>query len=151
MKKFISVDLGSTTMGVAKSDILGIAYPFEEFRFDRGNYRAARERLYEICKSTGIYDVVVGYPYQLDRQAGDRCDSVDRFINDLINAYPEVKVDRCDESFTTIEAHERLREAGHSEKEIKIVIDMYSAVVILEDFLNSYIESRKPYKGDDNL
>jgi hypothetical protein len=28
---------------------------------------------------------------------------------------------------------------------------MYSAVVILEDFLKSYIESRKPYKGDDNL
>ena len=66
MIKYLGLDLGTTTLGIAKSDLMGFVYPKEEFRFDRGNYRSARKRIIEIMNDTGIGSVVIGYPIQLD-------------------------------------------------------------------------------------
>lgn len=125
-------------MGLARSDILGIAHPLEEFVFDRGNYKLARKHLIDVCIENEIFNVVIGYPLQIDRQKGERCESVDRFINDVNSQNEKIKFIRYDESYSTIEARERLKESGYNEKKISKVIDMYSAVVILEDFLRNY-------------
>lgn len=140
VKKFICVDLGTTTMGLAKSDVIGLSHPYEEYRFSHGNYKAAKAHLIEVCELTQIFDVVIGYPLQIDRQKGERCDSVDRFIKEVNEEYDKIKFIKYDESYSTIEAHERLRDSGYNEKKIAEVIDMYSAVVILEDFLRNYKE-----------
>ena len=142
MVKYFCVDLGTKTMGIARSDILGIAHPFGEFRFDNGNYKSAREHLIKICLENNIFNVVIGYPLQIDREKGVRCLSVDKFISDTNLECQDIKFYRFDESYSTIEARERLKECGYNEKKIMQVIDMYSAVVILEDFL-------KNYKGDE--
>ena len=137
MKKYLCVDLGVKTMGVAKSDLLGICHPYEEFRFERGNFRAARKRIEAIVDETEIREVVIGMPYLLDRTEGERCTSCRLFGIELMTARPDIVVSFHDESFTTIEARDRLRDSGYKEDEIKKIIDMYSAVVILEDFLKT--------------
>ena len=140
MKKYICVDLGTTTLGIAKSDIIGISHPYEEFRFIRGNYKVAKEHLIDVCELTQIFDVVIGYPLQIDRQVGERCESVDRFIKEINEVNGKINFIKYDESYSTIEAHERLKDSGYNNKKIAEVIDMYSAVVILEDFLRNYKE-----------
>lgn len=137
MEKYLGLDLGTKTLGIASCDSLGIIHPKENFVFEKGNYKKAREHLLDIIEIENINNIVIGFPLQLDRQEGERCQSVKRFVDDLLKAKPNLKIFYCDESFSTIEARERLREEGLKEEKIKKIIDMMSAVVILEDFLRS--------------
>lgn len=137
MEKYLGLDLGTKTLGIASCDSLGIIHPKENFVFEKGNYKKAREHLLDIIEIENINNIVIGFPLQLDRQEGERCRSVKRFVDDLLKAKPNLKIFYCDESFSTIEARERLREEGLKEEKIKKIIDMMSAVVILEDFLRS--------------
>jgi RNAse H-fold protein YqgF len=145
MKKYLGLDLGTTTLGIAKSDLMGFVFPKEEFKFDRGNYRAARKRVAQIMQETGINSIVIGYPVQLDGIEGERCKSVERFCRDLRDDVPGVLIFYWNESYSTIEAHDRLRDSGYKEDKIKDVIDMYSAVVILEDYLRNKPYDRRNY------
>ena len=45
MDKYIGLDLGTKSLGIATSDSLGIVHPRENFNFERGNYKKATERL----------------------------------------------------------------------------------------------------------
>ena len=50
MSKCLGLDLGTKTLGIAMSDSLRIAaHGYEEFTFESGNYKKARERVLEIC------------------------------------------------------------------------------------------------------
>lgn len=137
MEKYIGLDLGTKTLGIAVCDSLGIVHPRENFLFEKGNYKKAREHLIETLEFENIKNVVIGYPRQLDLQEGERCQSVKRFISDILKVKPDLNVFYHDESFSTIEARERLKDQGVKEEKIKQIIDMMSAVVILEDFLRS--------------
>lgn len=137
MEKYIGLDLGTKSLGIAISDSLGIIHPRENYNFEKGNYKKARNHLIDLLEIENIKNVVIGLPKQLDLQEGERCQSVRRFIDDLLKEKPNLNVFYCDESFTTIEARERLREEGLKEDKIKKIIDMMSAVVILEDFMRS--------------
>ena len=59
------------------------------------------------------------------------------FATDLKNDYNLLNIHFQDESYSTIEARERLQNQGMKEEKIKTIIDMMSAVVILEDFINN--------------
>ena len=143
MKKYIGLDLGTNTLGIAISDSLGIVHGKENYRFEKGNYRAARQYLINLIKELDVKDIVIGYPIQLDGHEGKRCESVKRFINDLKKEIDNINVYYQNEMFTTIEARERLQSLGLKEDKIKEVIDMQSAIVILETFLNKYGEKGK--------
>lgn len=137
MKKYLCLDLGTTTVGLAYSDSLGIIHNYENFSFERGNYKKAREHIIEVCNELEINDIVVGYPLQIDRQEGERCKSTKRFVEDLMKLNPKLNIELFDESYSTYEAKERLIEAGVKQSDLKKYIDMVSAYVILEDFLRS--------------
>ena len=137
MERYVGLDLGTKTLGIATSDSLGIVHPRENFNFEKGNYKKAREHLLDFLEIENIKNIVIGFPLRLDLTEGDRCESVKRFIEDILKVNPNFSVYYVDESFSTIEARERLKEEGLKEEKIKKIIDMMSAVVILEDFLRS--------------
>ncbi|MFA7111701.1 MAG: Holliday junction resolvase RuvX, partial [Bacilli bacterium] len=130
MDKYVGLDLGTTTLGISSSDILGIVHPKENFVFEKGNYKKALEHISSFLKEGNYVNVVIGLPLQIDRQEGERCASVRRFASDLKNICENINIFFCDESYSTIEARERLKDCGYKEDKIKKVIDMYSAVVI---------------------
>lgn len=138
MEKYIGLDLGTKSLGIAVCDSLGIIHPRENFNFEKGNYKKAREHLLDILEIENIKNVVIGLPLRLEgRVEGDRCESVRRFIADVLKVKPNLNVVYRDESYSTIEARERLKDEGLKEEKIKKIIDMMSAVVILEDYLRS--------------
>jgi len=135
MIKFLCLDIGTTTIGIAKSDLLGFVFPKENYRFERGNYQKAKQHIIEIIEETSITSLVVGWPLQIDRNVGERCESVKKFCDELLEIRPDLRIYYHDESYSTTEARYRLLEMGYKEAKINEVIDMYSAVVILEDYL----------------
>lgn len=145
MERFVGLDLGTKSLGIATSDSLGIVHPRENFNFEKNNYKKAREHLINFLEIENITNIVIGLPIRLEGFEGDRCESVRRFISDILIKKPNLKVFYIDESYSTIEARTRLREEGVKEEKIKKIIDMMSAVVILEDFLRS--RENGTYKG----
>lgn len=134
--KILGLDLGTTTLGIAIKDELDIIHMYENFNFEPGNFKKARTHLNEVINKENISKVVIGMPLQLDGVEGKRALSTKRFVEDYLKEFNNIEFIYLDERFTTIEAKERLLEAGYKNDKIKQCIDAMSAVIILEDYIN---------------
>lgn len=133
--KYLGLDLGTTTLGIAKNDELGIVHIYENFNFEPGNFKKARTHLNDVVKKEKIEKIVIGLPLQLDGIEGKRAISTRRFIEDYLKEFDPIEVIFQDERYTTIEAKERLMNYGYKQSKIDQLIDAMSAVIILEDYL----------------
>lgn len=137
MSKCLGLDLGTKTLGIAMSDSLRIAaHGYEEFTFESGNYKKARERVLEICAKENINEIALGLPLHMSGEQGERSQSCLRFKDDLLKENSNLKITMVDERMTTIIANNRLMEANLSRAKRKAVIDKMSAVVILESYMS---------------
>ena len=102
MEKILGLDLGTTTVGIATNDSLGITvHPIETFRFEPGNFKAAREHVVELCQKEGIKDIVLGYPLYASGDLSPHAKSCIRFKDDLLKLDPTLNIELVDEAFTT--------------------------------------------------
>jgi len=131
--RFLGLDLGSKTIGVAISDELGItAQGLKTIR------RSSREEdLKEISAMVTQYDVntiVVGLPKNMDGTLGKQAESVMNWIK-ILEERVSVPVATWDERLSTVGATRVLLEADLSRKKRKKVIDKLAAVLILQGYL----------------
>lgn len=140
MKKVLGLDLGTTTLGIAITDSLGIAaHGVETFRFEPGNFKAAREHVIKIVNKEGIKDIALGMPLYESGDLSPHAKSCLRFKEDLIKLDPTLHIEMIDESFSTIEADEKLKASTNlSYEKRKKIIDEMAAVVILERYLEKF-------------
>ena len=139
MRKILGLDLGTTTLGIAKTDSLRIAaHGVETFRFEVGNFKTAREYVLELCKKEDIKTIALGMPLYESGDVSPHAKSCLRFKEDLLKANPELTIEMIDESYSTIEADEKLKVTGLSYEKRKEIIDEMAAVVILERYLEKF-------------
>lgn len=131
--RVLGVDFGLKRVGLAVTDPEGrMAFPLKTIE------RTTRKELFagmlDLIESENISKVVVGLPLDLEggetlstRQAVNFAESLARRAG--------VPVVFADERLTSVEAEERLREAGVSGKKLKKVLDSQAAVLILESYL----------------
>ncbi len=136
MPRIIGFDLGRKTLGIAICDALMIAaHGLENYRFPEGAFRNATNHALEVIKEEEVNEVCIGLALNMDGSESDSSRSARRFKEDLIKEMPNLKVELVDERLTTVIATNRLLEADLSRNKRKQVIDMMSAVVILETYL----------------
>ena len=136
MKKILGLDLGTTTLGIAETDALGLAsHGRETFRFEPGNFKSAREHVLQIASKEGISEIALGMPLYESGDVSPHAKSCMRFKDDLLKENPNLQITLVDESYSTIEADEKLKETGLSYEKRKEIIDEMAAVVILERYL----------------
>lgn len=134
--RVLGLDLGTTTLGMAVSDSLGLAaHGVETFRFERNNYKKAREHVIEFVTTEKITDIALGLPLHMSGDASERSESAIRFKDDLLAMMPTLSITMIDERMTTMLANKRLLEFDLSRAKRKAVIDEMSAVAILETYL----------------
>jgi len=140
MRKVLGLDLGTTTIGIAMTDSLGIAaHGVETFRFEPGNFKAAREHVIEIVNKEGIKDIALGMPLYESGDISPHAKSCLRFKEDLLKLDPSLHIEMIDESYSTIEADEKLKASTNlSYEKRKKIIDEMAAVVILERYLEKF-------------
>lgn len=137
MKKILGLDLGTKTIGIASTDSLGIAaHGLETFRFEEFNFKKAREHVVEICQKEDIDEIALGIPYYASGDISPRAQSCMRFRDDLLKLNPNLKITLIDESYSTIEANELLKEQNLSYSKRKEIVDEMAAVVILNRYLS---------------
>ena len=59
MNKVIGLDLGTKTLGIAKSDALGFVHGVETFRFPANQYIVARQHVLEVVKTIGTKEIAL--------------------------------------------------------------------------------------------
>lgn len=135
MEKYIGLDLGTTTLGVASSDVLGFVHGVETFRFPKEAYSQARDYVHKLVEKTGVKNLVIGLPINMDGSQGFRADSSKRFKEDLLEEDPTLKIELVDERLTTVSAHKTLNQLNVSGQQRKGAVDRIAACEILDFYL----------------
>ena len=138
MEKYLGLDLGTTTLGVAQSDTLGFVHGVETFRFPKEAYQQARNYVHDLVNKTGIKNLVIGLPINMDGTEGFRAKSSRKFKDDLENEDPTLKIYLQDERLTTVSAHKTLNDLNVSSKKRKESVDRIAACEILDFFLRTH-------------
>ena len=81
--------------------------------------------------------IIVGEPRQPNGEPSENLQRVQQFVNRWRKAHPEIPVDYYDERYTSVLAHQVMRDGGLRKKarQDKALVDEISATIILEDYL----------------
>lgn len=134
--RVMSLDVGTRTIGIATSDLLGmIAGGVETIR--RTSEEKDFERIGQLIKEQEAGTLVVGYPKNMNGTIGERAQMCEAFAEKLRQTFPGVEVVLWDERLSTVAAEKVLVDADMRRKKRRQVIDMMAAVVILQNYLDS--------------
>ena len=134
--KYIGLDLGSRTLGVAMSDSLGmIARAYDTLRFKDDDYDQAVNYTLELCKKEGVNTVVLGYPKHMNGDAGIRAQISEDF-KAKIESQSNIKVVLQDERLTTVIVNRAMITGNVRREDRKNKKDEMAAVVILQNYLD---------------
>ena len=134
--RHLGLDVGDRRIGVALSDetaTLASALT----TLTRSGGRKDATLVADLARRHEVAAVVVGLPLNMDGTRGPQAEKVLGFVESLRRRLAHVPVVTRDERLTTVEAEEKLREAGVGWKERKRVVDQAAAVVILQEYLDA--------------
>lgn len=138
MTHFLAIDVGTKRIGVAGTDALGMTVqPLDVVVRKVSNVDAAR--ICEIARERGVDVIVAGLPLRGEGEVGIQAQKVRVFLEQLREALAaqklSIEIVEWDESMTTHDAEEKLREAGVRRARRGQMIDAMAAVMILESYL----------------
>lgn len=125
----LGIDLGAKRIGIAVSDSGVLASPHSVLR----NEGDVVEKVDRLGRELDAELFVVGIPRRTHAAAGDA--KYTRFAEALRQRTCK-PVELWNESLSTVEAMERLRESGRTRREAQKDIDMHAAAVILQSYLD---------------
>ena len=135
MKRYMSLDIGDATIGVAVSDLLGLtAQGVETIR--RRDLSDDLNRLGVLIQEYEADALVAGLPKHMNGDEGERCDIVRAFMAEVAERFPTAEIHYWDERLSTVAAARSLIAADVSRKKRRKVIDKMAAVYILQGFLD---------------
>ena len=134
--RVLAIDLGKKRTGLAISDPTGlIARPLEVVPC--GDAPAAVLGAVEPVVSEYEVDrLVVGLPRRMDGGEGDEAAAA-RAVAAHLEAALARPVELWDERLTTVEATQRMIDAGSSKRRRRTDVDMVAAAVILQSYLDA--------------
>ena len=134
--RYLGLDLGTKTLGIAISDKTGlIANSLKTIRFEEENYDALLEPLQEIITEYQVEKIILGFPKNMNNTIGDRGLTTIEFQK-KIEAYFQLEVILQDERLSTVSAHQYMMEADLSRKKRKKKVDSLAASIILQTYLD---------------
>lgn len=130
----LGLDYGASRIGVSATDDMGLlAHPVETIQNSSDDNVISR--IIELIKLRKIRTIVIGIPYRMDGTEGDSANKVRSFAQKLNTALPQVPICYVDESFTTMDASEKLRQTGRKAHRQKSIIDQVAAMEILNRWM----------------
>ncbi len=138
MSGILALDYGDKKCGFASTDALRLARePLPGLRHE-GREELLFAHLERLLAERDVGLLVVGKPLHMDGRPGARAAVVAAFVERLRMRFPALEVQEWDERLTSKEAESRLRAAGRRGRAIKAERDSWSALVLLEDWLESH-------------
>ena len=133
--RILAIDYGTKRTGIAVTDPMqmiatGLTTLHSKDVVDFIEKYLAKER---------VECIVIGEPKTMQNQASDSEEQIKPFINRLKKKFPQLKIERYDERFTSKIAFQSMIDGGLKKKQRqdKKLVDMTSAVLILQSYLDS--------------
>ncbi|MEG1441562.1 MAG: Holliday junction resolvase RuvX, partial [Oscillospiraceae bacterium] len=101
--KILGIDFGDSRTGFAVSDDMMFAAKTLEPLKEK-NPQKVVEYAIELAQNTGVTEIVVGYPKNMNGTLGERANKTRKFAK-LLRALIDVPVILVDERLTTVSAH----------------------------------------------
>lgn len=134
--RYMGLDLGSKTLGIAISDTTKtIANVLTTLRFKNEDYKSLLKPLSDIIKENSISKIILGYPKNMDNSIGERAKITLEFKK-LLESEFKIEVIMEDERLTSVISNNILLEADLSRKKRKQKVDGLAAEVILQSYLD---------------
>jgi len=134
--RVMGLDLGTVTLGVAVSDLMGmLARPLITLRFENEDYASAIRQILPIIKEQEVKTIILGFPKHMNNSIGISAVRSQEF-KVLLEETTDVEVILVDERLSTVAAQRQLISADVSRKKRKQVIDQMAAVHILQGYLD---------------
>lgn len=133
--RYLGLDLGSRTLGMAVSDPSGIiATSIGTIRHSEEYERLVCE-VEKIIKERKIDEIVLGLPKNMNNTIGYKGELSYKF-RDMLEEKTNLKVNLVDERLTTKQATDLLISNDTSRKKRKKVVDTMAATIILQSYLD---------------
>lgn len=133
MPRILAIDYGLKRTGIAVTDELQIiasgltTIPSDTVLSFLKNY----------FSKESVSKVLIGEPKQMNGEPSQSAEIIDAFVNQFSAAFPEMKVIRVDERFTSKMAFQSMIDGGLKKKQRqnKALIDEIAATILLQDYL----------------
>ena len=135
MGRILAIDYGRKRTGLAVTDPMQlIANPLTTVAT-----HTLVDYLTQYFATQQVECVVIGLPKQLNNQPSESMRYIEPFVARYKRLFPTIPIEYFDERFTSALAHQAMREANlkKKERENKALVDKVSAVIILQDYLES--------------
>lgn len=134
MARILALDYGTKRTGVAVTDELQI--------IASGLTTVETGKLLPFLKdyfsNESVELVIVGEPKQKDGSHSNVEEHIQKFLSKFGQVFPEMRLERMDERFTSKMAFQTMIDSGLKKKQRqnKALVDEISATIILQDYLN---------------
>lgn len=141
--RILGIDLGKKRVGLAiGNNLLCVASAFKTIEY--GSKKRFIKSLRSIVMEEEIELIVIGLPKNMDSTEGESA-NFSRRMAELVKEELKIEVELVDERLSTVEAIRQLHQVGEKIGKSKEKIDMLSAAVILQ----SYLDNRKRLLEND--
>ena len=134
--RYLGLDLGSKTLGVAISDRTNcIASVYTTLRFENEDYHELISPLKEIIEKEEIKTLILGLPKNMNNTLGERA-LITLNFKEMLENNLKIPVIMEDERLTSVISNNVLIKADMSRKKRKKKVDGMAAVIILQGYLD---------------
>lgn len=133
--KYLGLDLGSRTLGIAVSDGTGlIASSYKTIRHNE-EYERLLQEVKTIVEELNIQAIVLGFPKNMNNTIGPKGE-LSLSFKEQLEKIIDIPVILQDERLTTKSATDMLIMGNVSRKDRKKVVDSVAATIILQTYLD---------------
>lgn len=135
MGRILAIDYGRKRTGLAVTDELQIIATGLTTVHSNDVLKFIKDYL----KSEDVECIVVGEPKDMQNQPSEASKYIEPFVGALRKRFPEIKIDRYDERFTSVMAHDAMLAGGlkKMKRQDKALVDKISATLILQSYMQS--------------
>ena len=133
MPRILSLDYGLKRTGIAVTDEMQI--------IASGLTTVSSETTIDFLKEyflkENVEKVLIGEPKQMNGQPSESTTIIEKFVENFKVTFPDMKLERVDERFTSKIAFRTMVESGLKKKQRqnKALIDEIAATILLQDYL----------------
>ncbi|XZF13914.1 Holliday junction resolvase RuvX [Chitinophagaceae bacterium MMS25-I14] len=137
MARILSIDYGKKRTGLAVTDPLRIIAT----ALDTVETGELIGYLKKYMTREVVDKVIIGFPLNMDDSPTDATPLVEKFMGKFKNVFPHLEIEPVDERMTSRMASQAIAQMGLKKKdrEKKELIDAVSAVIILQEYLESRV------------
>jgi len=135
MGRILAIDYGQKRAGIAVTD---------ELQMIANGLRTVHVKdildfLKLYFEDQAVDCIVVGEPRDMKNRPSDASRFIEPFVKKLVKTFPNIRVERYDERFTSKMAFDTMLESGigKQKRRDKSLIDTISATILLQSYLNS--------------